>query len=90
MKRKMYFESKNSEECYPKEDFLMRSETEAYEAVREKRSEFFYCQAVHEVTTKGQGTCGRVCKKYAPRNGKSGICKLNSPVYYIGEKVTLK
>jgi len=36
---------------------------------------YFFCKAVGCFGEKGEGTCGKSCSEYFPRNGKSGICK---------------
>lgn len=86
---KMYFKDKDSELCYPRDHFIGDGISEAYEAIREKGSDAFFCRYNGEVGMKGEGNCGVVCVDYKPRNGKSGICVHNGPVYYIGEKVKL-
>lgn len=93
---KYYFETKDSEMCYSKEYFqnLMEerelTEITVFGAKIETGSGFFFCKefyAVGEVN----GTCGKFCSKYNPRNGKSGRCK-HSGYFYdnTGEKVILK
>ncbi len=44
-------------------------------AEREIGSDFFYCRKFDVVGEKSEWGCGRECKHYAPRNGKSGACK---------------
>ena len=43
--------------------------------------DFFYCAEFGEVGLKEDSECGFSCKKYEPRNGKSGICKHNKNCY---------
>ena len=44
-------------------------------AERETGTTHFYCHELGFVGEKSEGGCGRECKAYAPRNGKSGACK---------------
>lgn len=45
-------------------------------AKREVNSQAFYCQKDDTLLGKDQGYCGKAnCESYAPRNGKSGLCK---------------
>jgi len=46
-----------------------------YLAERETGVSHFYCRELGFVGEKSEGGCGRECKHYAPRNGKSGACK---------------
>ncbi len=40
--------------------------------------EFFWCTEHGEMTERRYGWCGKECKEYNPRNGKSGRCKHNA------------
>ena len=92
--RKLYFESADSEMCYPLEYFRNKYKDEMnyelYEAVKDKLdSDIFWC---YEFAEFGEtGTCGKVCPRYEPCNGKSGKCKHYSKIGYVhGEKITIK
>lgn len=91
---KYYFETEDSEICYTKEHFVevMKEESlteiEVIEAKRTKDNEYFWCTYFGEVGEKGY--CGKACKEYTPRNGKSGNCKHNGSLYEKGEKTILK
>lgn len=74
---KYYFHEDNEENCY-EIDYFERGDI-VFEAKIERGVDVFYCAAYGESGEKGN--CGNVCKKYIPRNGKSGICKFNRPVY---------
>jgi hypothetical protein len=50
-------------------------ELEITEAVRELKSDYFYCKGFGELGEKSEGGCGKDCDLYEPRNGKNGICK---------------
>ncbi len=86
---KAYFREYD-EDCYSIESHIayMREngiETmTVFEAAIERDSGYFYCKHFFEVGEKGN--CGRICEAYAPRNGKSGICKHTGHVYEITGK----
>jgi hypothetical protein len=44
-------------------------------AQRETNAPHFFCKYFGEVGDKSEGGCGKICKGYEPRNGKSGACK---------------
>jgi len=83
---KYYYKDGDSEYCYPLEYHLeyMREngieKMDVFEAKMENDSEFFFCKEVMEVGEKN-GTCGKMCEDYQPRNNKSGICKHYGYVY---------
>jgi hypothetical protein len=63
---------------------------------REKGGEFLWC-AHHIDFIRTSDTCGKQCKCYYPRNGKSGCCRLASPgfvgtgeFYEITEKGSIR
>jgi hypothetical protein len=96
-KTKYYFEDGNSEICYQKDYFLdsMRfdgfTEIEVYEAIPERRTDAFWCKNHWFCGDDSKDTCGKQCKQYSPRNGKSGCCKsYTTRLFYHGEKITLK
>ena len=66
-------------------------EMDIYLAEREINAPYFFCREFGEVGEKGQGTCGRHCEAYQPRNGRSGVCKHYGYVYQQTEvKFTIK
>ena len=82
--KKFYFcEAINEELCFTKDYFIEEmkdrdlKELEVCEAVRELKSDYFYCKGIGEVCVKPpEGEpCGKSCDLYDPRNGKSGLCK---------------
>lgn len=83
--RKYYF-TKNAENCYTLDHhksvmkFNLLNELELFEAIIHRGSGFFYCKCFGEVG-ESNGTCGKECHKYKPRNGKSGICIFHRPIY---------
>ena len=50
-------------------------------------TEYFYCAEFGEVGLKEDSECGISCKKYSPRNGKSGRCKYNHNCYTTTSEV---
>lgn len=93
---KYYFESIDSEMCYNEAYFQSQMEVHKLDAVTVLKAErmtntgFFFCKKFHSVGEVNRN-CGKVCHKYIPNNGKSGICKQYGYCYEnTGEKVTLK
>ena len=85
-KQPFYFETSDSEICYPASYF--DKGTEVFESIPCKVSGIFFCKAVHEITEGGE--CGKKCVEYTPINGKSGKCKFRDNVLFEhGEKVTI-
>ena len=79
------------ERCYPISfyraemlEYDMR-ELELIEAKLETGTGHFYCQEFQEVGEVGEG-CGKICDKYAPRNGKNGRCRHSSNCYVKTDK----
>ena len=96
MKQKVYFKDLDSEECaLPKKawtDYMEENNLKdmtVYEAKAHKESEYFFCRAFAEATEKN-GTCGKECKEYVPRNGIKGICTFHHNFYEAGKEVKLK
>ena len=96
--KKMYFCDEIDEERAYSIDYFIEemkeqqlTELTVYEAVRETKTEYFYCKAVREVCSKPpEGEpCGKECCDYIPRNGKSGICKHWGFCYTSGTAFTL-
>ena len=44
-------------------------------AVKDIGGPGFWCHKYHDIYMRNEGTCGRFCNGYKPRNGISGICK---------------
>lgn len=70
---------------YMKENGI--KEMKVYEAKAEWSSGMFFCKEVYEVGESVE--CGRSCKDYKPRNGKSGICKNHGYTYEQTDKVKI-
>lgn len=90
---KLYFAHSDSEICYPLEYHMESApasakEIELYQAVPEKISGMFWCRAVEAVVE--HGMCGKQCAEYAPKNGKSGMCRHRcNTLYTRGNKVVI-
>jgi hypothetical protein len=97
MKIQYYFEDENSEMCFTKGYFEVKmlrdgvTEMEVFKAIPDKEKGIFWCKHENSCGDSTEGTCGKNCEFYVPRNGKSGCCKDYTNIIYIwGEKVTLK
>lgn len=95
MKTKYYFENEDSEYCLNLEGIkdVMRfkevTELEVFTALPTKSVDMMYCVKAGDVGEKG--FCGKDCKDYKPRNGKSGNCLYNrSTLYERGSKTIVK
>ncbi len=93
-KVKYYFRSQHDEHCYTLDYHVSEAKEQGldaidlYEAEPEKIGDMFYCKAVGMPGE--NGSCGKQCPDYAPRNKKSGMCKYRSNIFYAcGEKVTI-
>ena len=71
---------------YMKENDI--KEMVVYEAIRETEIGLFYCTFFNETGEVGEG-CGKECKEYKPRNGKSGRCCYSGHFYKQGKEKTL-
>lgn len=99
-KEKLYFSNEIDEEMAYTKSFLIEemkerglSEINISEAIRELGTDYFFCKAVGEVGMRGEAyePCGKECKLYEPRNGKSGCCKHRGFCYVPSEEeLTLK
>jgi len=92
-----YFKHEDSEVCYNKKyfDYYMKeneiTEIEVYKAVKEKIDGIFWCRKYLFAGDGTQNYCGKQCRDYSPRNGKSGRCRYHSTdLYYPDGKITLK
>lgn len=94
---KYYFEKSDSEICYSKKyfDYLMEengiTEIRVYEALKDRTMNVFWCRAQCFCGDDSKDTCGKQCREYSPRNGKSGCCKhYTTTLYTHGEQITIK
>lgn len=95
MKKALYFRTEEGEWCQTLDAHIEDAESEGletielFEAVPEKVAGFFWCRAVGEVSE--EGTCGKLCDDYEPKNGKSGMCRHKyNTLYTTGAKVTFE
>jgi hypothetical protein len=66
------------------------SEIEVYKAIKEKINGIFWCTKYKFCGDGTQDYCGKQCRDYSPRNGKSGRCRFHTNDLYIpGDKITL-
>ena len=94
----MYYEFADDELCWTAQHFIeyMKEhsikEMSVYVAKKIKVSGFFWCNEIEFVGSKIDSDCGKFCKNYDPRNGKSGCCKhYTTTLYECSDKVvTLK
>lgn len=85
---KYYFERSDSEICYEKSYF--EKGIEVYEALPVRWAGVFWCKVECFCGDDARDTCGKQCKAYKPRNGKSGCCKhYTTKLYEHGNKIKL-
>ena len=93
---RLYFELGCEENCYPLDYFQDRindgeKEIPLILAEVDYGSGYSWCKDLGEIIERGDGACGKYnCKKYRPRNGKSGRCRLSINTYtYSGKEFIL-
>lgn len=80
-KKNRYYFRKDEIFCYTIENHLQYMRENHIEemvvllAKRVTNSDYFFCKHFNEIGEKSEGGCGKICKVYSPRNGKSGACK---------------
>lgn len=94
-KAKYYFNEFNEETAYTldyhieqaKENRL--SEIVLFKAIPYKENGYFWCHVIGESGEEKEGVgCGLFCNDYAPKNGKSGMCRHKSKIFYKkGERI---
>lgn len=94
---KYYFEYTDSEICYPEDYFTDQmnyadlTEIGVYEAIPERIKGVFWCKVECFCGDDSRDTCGKQCRQYSPRNGKSGCCKhYTTKMYTHGNRVILR
>jgi hypothetical protein len=86
-----FYTSNYEDECYQKQHFIEYvkennfSEIELTEERQIIGSGYFWCTEFDEIGEVGE-LCGKICKKYIPRNGKNGRCKFSNNVYESTDK----
>jgi|GEM_PF-1671115 len=92
MSKKIYFEDNDEGEGRALKSWRQILEDECRDEIVlmlgtiEKGSDYFYCMEVGEIGDKSEGTCGKFCGDYKPRNGRSGICKYFRSTYDCDEE----
>ncbi len=92
---KYYFRDNTEGNCYELDyhyDYMADEgikEMILYPAIIEYNNGWFYCQEIGECGESGLSDCGRECKQYEPRNGKSGRCRFHRSTYIAGDPVTI-
>ena len=95
---KLYFSDEiNPEFAYTKTVLLSTMKDMGYESIciyeakRELHVNYFYCIYYHCVGMKDDefSSCGKMCKDYKPRNGRSGCCQHRGYCYERGKMFTL-
>ena len=92
-KRKLYF-SEIEDFAYDINSLISKmidlkiEETKVWEAEIEIDGDYFFCKVFGEIGEKSEAenSCGKSCKNYSPRNGKSGHCKNKRQLYEPAEK----
>lgn len=78
--KRFYFLSKDGELCYTLEyvrSYMSWNELDSitiYPAIRTTVPNVFWCNKYELVGDKSEGSCGKECQGYKPKNGKSGCC----------------
>lgn len=97
MNSKRYYSRREDDElCYPLGHFIEKARITGektivlYEAIPDKDRGYFFCRAVGAVGVNDDvDGCGKNCDLYAPKNGKSGMCRHKGRCYTPTEKVTV-
>jgi hypothetical protein len=96
-KQKLYFGNFDKERAYTL-DYIINemkerglTECEVSEAIRETKTDYFFCKASQEVCVKPPDgePCGKGCCDYLPRNGRSGCCRYRGYCYVPGAEFKL-
>ena len=89
-KPRYYFRDTDSEQCYTIDYFYEQLnendliQMQIYPAIIEYGIDYFWCDEFEAVGEKGE-SCGILCEKYKPRNGKNGRCVYHKNCYFPGE-----
>lgn len=94
-KKKIYFSEMDDEFCHPIPYLLKEmedrelTETKVHSAKVDYDSDYGWCKAFSVPLEKRESGCGKECKHYEPRNGKSGCCKEYGYCYLPDQEYTL-
>ena len=89
-KSKYYCEKPDSENCYTIDHFYDQlkdndlPQMQIYPAIIEHDIDYFWCDEFQEIGETGE-SCGKLCDKYKPRNGKNGKCCHHKNCYTASE-----
>ena len=80
--------------CYTKDYFIEKYATEdeivLYEAITDRIKGIFWCKEEQFCGDDSRDSCGKKCRAYKPRNGKSGCCKhYTTKLYTHGDRIKL-
>jgi len=95
-KKQYYFKKEDAEICYTMDRILSEmkadgvDELTVFEAYPYKENGIFWCKHDAFCGEKNEGICGKECRNYTPRNGKSGCCKYyTNTLYYPGDEILI-
>jgi hypothetical protein len=83
---RFYFCEHEAETCRPLKsirEWMLQEGIErrtVYPARIMYNTDYYYCTEYQEIGEVGQD-CGKICKKYEPRNGKNGRCRYSNNGY---------
>jgi hypothetical protein len=96
MKTQLYFPDFDMEFCTTLDNIIYRMLADhdrmdcfVYRAVRQTKSEYFWCKEFSSAGLKSDKTCGKWCESYVPKNGIKGVCKHYRNTYEPEEKYHL-
>lgn len=95
-KKKLYIYNQDDQLCIDMDAVKDRmrddelTEKTVTEAVVDHDKSYFWCLATQDVGETGEGTCGKDCKDYKPRNGKFGACEWYFRCRMEGNEVVVK
>lgn len=95
-KRKLYIYNEDDMLCISMDAVKERmqddelTEKTVCEAIVDHDKSYFWCVETQDVGETGEGTCGKDCEDYKPRNGKFGVCKWFFRCRMEGNEVVVK
>jgi hypothetical protein len=94
--KKLYFYNEGDEICVSIESIKEMmiddelTEKTVSEAVIDPDKSYFWCTETGDAGLSDEGTCGKYCEYYKPRNGKSGVCLFHRRCRTPGKEITVK
>lgn len=95
-RKKLYIYDEFDELCIDMDSVKERmaddgiAEKTVSEAIVDHDTSYFWCLESQDVCMSGEGTCGKDCKEYEPRNKRFGVCKWLRRCRMPGEDVIVK